>query len=238
MTRTLIGIGVGPGDPDLVTLGAIKAIEKADLALLPLSKEGGNSVAGGIVKEHVDRDWVSLVFPMKGREDERDETILTQLEEIRPLWEKAETVVLPVIGDSTLYATVAWLYEQWKKLDPDMELKLIPGISAHGLAASRTGRFLAMGEERLSILPGTASFSDLQESLRHTDCAAIYKPSALGEELQRLVESTGPWDEMVRIVKAGLPEEEISIGQDALSPCEDYLSILLLRRKGSEATSL
>ncbi|NCC97182.1 MAG: cobalt-precorrin-2 C(20)-methyltransferase [Synergistales bacterium] len=232
MKRTLIGIGVGPGDPDLVTVGAIKALKEADVALLPLAKEGGSSVAGSIVKSHLDRDWTSFVFPMKGREEERDGVILDQLERLRPLWEGATTIALPVIGDSTLYATVAWLFMQWRKLDPYMELRLIPGISAHSLAAARTGSFLAMGEERLSILPGTAPYSDLRDSLHASDCAAIYKPSALGEDLPRLMEETGPWPSAIRITKAGLPEERIEVGESALSPCEDYLSILILRRQG------
>lgn len=237
MRRTLIGIGVGPGDPDLVTLGAVKTLKNADLALLPLAREDGDSVAGGIVKKHVNRAWIPFVFPMKGREEDRDEIILDQLKKLRPSWDEAQTIALPVIGDSTLYATVAWLYNQWKKLDPELLLELLPGISAHGLAAARTGRFLAMGDERLSVLPGTAGYSKLEDSLKNSDCVALYKPSALGNRLSELVESTGPWDEMVRVVRAGLPEEKISIGEEAVSPCGDYLSILLLRRTGSEETS-
>lgn len=234
MTRTLIGIGVGPGDPDLVTLGAIKALRESDIALIPLAKEGASSIAWSVVKSHIDREWTSFVFPMKGREEERDKVILEQLESLRPLWEDAKTIALPVIGDSTLYATVAWLFRQWKKLDPDMELKLIPGISAHSLASARAGAFLAMGEERLSILPGTAPYSKLKETLTASDCVALYKPSALKDDLPRLMEETGPWARVVRITKAGLPEEEITLGSEALSPSKDYLSILILRRQEGE----
>ncbi len=231
MRQVLLGIGVGPGDPDLVTVGAIRALKEADLVLLPLAKEGAESVAGSIVKRHLSREWTPVVFPMKGREDERDPAIRRQIEELRPLWEEAETIAIPVIGDATLYSTVAWLYRQWRTVAPAMELRLIPGISAHSLAAARVARFLAMGEERLSILPGTASYDDLAQSLMASDAAALYKLSALGDTLPRLLAETGPWGSVTRIDRAGWSSENIVTGFDATSPCASYLSILLLHRR-------
>ncbi len=231
MRRILWGIGVGPGDPDLVTVGAIRALKEANLALLPLSKEGAESVAGSIVKHHLSREWTPMVFPMKGRENERDPAIRRQIEDLRPLWEGAETIAIPVIGDATLYSTVAWLYRQWLTLDPTMELRLMPGISAHASAAAQVGRFLAMGEDRLAVLPGTASYEKLLQSLRASEAAALYKPSALGDDLPRLLAESGPWGSITRIDRAGLPEERIVTGSDAAVSCTTYLSILLLHRR-------
>jgi precorrin-2/cobalt-factor-2 C20-methyltransferase len=167
---------------------------------------------------------------MTNDSSKRDEEILRQLNEYRYLWEGTRSVALAVIGDSALYATVAYLYSVWREICPDLELRLSPGISAHSLASSVAGEFLAMGGERLAILPGSVDISKLEETMNASDCVALYKPSAVGQSLTGLVERTGPWNRVVRVHRAGLPEQRIVQGEDALRPTDDYLSILMLWR--------
>lgn len=138
--------------------------------------------------------------------------------------------MLPVIGDSALYATGAYLYDVWKELVPDLELVLVPGVSAHSLASSCARRFLALGEDVLCIVPGTAEPGRIEAALRAADAAALYKPSALGDGLRPLVQRAGPWRETVRVDRAGLPDERILSGDEALAAAEEYLSVLLLWR--------
>jgi precorrin-2/cobalt-factor-2 C20-methyltransferase len=221
--------GVGPGDPDLVTVGALKALKSADLVLVPHSHAERASVAGQIVKTHLpDLKTVPLIFPMTGNAQQRDVRLREQLNAIRPQWQGAGSVVLPVIGDSTLYATGFYLYELWKEMEPSLELCLIAGISAHNFAASRAHSFLAMGEEIFSVIPGTADRDRIIEALKAANSAALYKPSALRGALRETVEAAGPWKKTLRIDRAGLPDERILQGFAALEPAEEYLSILLL----------
>ena len=227
----LIVAGVGPGDPDMVTAGALRTLEDADLVLIPHSRDGRPSVAEGAVRAHL-RDGVAVpvVFPMIHDAHGRDAALRRRLEELRPRWEGAENVVLPVIGDSALYATGAYLYDVWKELVPDLELVLVPGVSAHSLAAACARRFLALGEDVLCIVPGTAEPGRIEAALRAADAAALYKPSALGDGLRPLVLRAGPWREMVRVDRAGLPDERILSGDEALAAAGEYLSVLLLWR--------
>lgn len=225
----LIVAGVGPGDPELATLAAVHAAEKADLLLLPCSHDGKPSVAGGAIRaESLQVPTATLIFPMTRDAGARDVELKRQLENLRPQWEDAKTVVLPVIGDSALYATGAYLYDVWRELVPNLELEMIPGVSAHSLAASCARRFLALGAEILSVIPGTAPLDRIEAALRSSDTAAIYKPSALGDKLREVVEGTGPWHEFVRVDRAGLPDERILKGDAALTPADEYLSLLLL----------
>lgn len=227
----LYGIGVGPGDPDMVTAGARRVIDEADAVFLPVSAAGRESVAGRACGESGTRCRAhKFWFPMTQNAETRDREIRRQLEELRNVWEKAGTVAVPVIGDAALYATTAYLYAVWRELSPGLELRLLPGVSAHSLAACVAGEFMALGEECLSILPGSAPREKLIASLAASDCAAIYKPSALGCELPVVVRAAGPWGKAVRVHRAGLQEQSVVTGDEALEPTEDYLSVLLLWR--------
>ena len=227
----LIVAGVGPGDPGMVTAEALRALEDADLVLIPHSRDGRPSVAEGAVRAHLrDGVAVSVVFPMIRDAQGRDAALRERLEELRPRWEGAGNVVLPVIGDSALYATGAYLYDVWKELVPDLELVLVPGVSAHSLAAACARRFLALGEDVLCVVPGTAEPGRIEAALRAADAAALYKPSALGDGLRPLVLRAGPWRETVRVDRAGLPDERVLSGDEALAAAEEYLSVLLLWR--------
>ena len=228
---TLVVAGVGPGDPGLATQAALRATREADLVLAPCSHEGRPSVAGEVLKENLpDLELTPLLFPMTQDAGKRDAKLREQLEALRPRWENAGTVVLPVIGDSALYATGAYLYDVWRRLVPNIGLELIPGVSAHSLAASCARRFLALGEEVLCVIPGTAPTGRIEAALRASDAAAIYKPSALKDGLRNIVADAGPWREIIRVDRAGLPDERILQGDDALGQADEYLSLLLLWR--------
>ena len=231
----LYGIGVGPGDPGMVTLEARRTIEEADAVFLPVSLAGRDSVAGGICgqicsEEGSLRNASPFWFPMTNDAAKRDGEIRRQLEELRPIWENASSVAVPVIGDAALYATTAYLYAVWREICPNLELRLLPGVAAHSLASCVAGEFMALGEERLAILPGSADPDKLEASLAASDCAAIYKPSALGARLPEIVSKTGPWAKAVRVHRAGLPEQSVLTGAAATAPTDDYLSVLLLWR--------
>ena len=127
----LYGVGVGPGDPELVTLKALRVLREADLLLEPLSAPGRTSVAGSVVRRHLDLPLHPLVFPMSGVPEERDGALRDQLAALAPRLETARSVALPVIGDAALYATVGSLFDVWRSTRPDLELRLVPGLSAH-----------------------------------------------------------------------------------------------------------
>ena len=224
---------VGPGDPDLVTRAAIKAAEQADLILEPVSRDGKASVAGEALKANLNnqKNFTPFLFPMIKDNVKRDAVILEQLNNLKDLWLNANNILLPVIGDSALYATGAYLYDVWRNnFNINIELELIPGISAHSLAASCAKKFLAMGDDILCVIPGTANIKRIEQALKYAEAAAVYKPSALKSSLKEMVMQTGIWREIVRVDRAGLPDQKIYYGEDALKSPDEYLSLLLLHR--------
>lgn len=223
--------GVGPGDPELVTVGALKVISGADVVLSPCARKGSPGVAEEIVRAHLpELEMIPFVFPMTHDAEARDRTLHSQIRELGGLTAGARSVVLPVIGDSALYATGSYLFEAWRQIDPDIELRLVPGVSAHSLASARAGCFLAMGSEILTVIPGTAGAEAITKALAAADAAAIYKPSAVKEGLEAIAGATGPWASVIRVDRAGLPDERITTGRDALAVTREYLSVTLLRR--------
>lgn len=227
----LIVVGVGPGDPDLITVKALKIISEAELLVLPRAKEDGISMAEQTFVEHSKNiKTMPIVFPMIDDVNKRDAALLAQLEKLSSVWGNAKVVVLPVIGDATLFATGSYLYTVWKNIVPDLRLELVSGVSAYSLAAVRSASFLAMGEDIFTVIPGTASHDRIQKALTVTNSAALYKPSALKHNLRHIVTSAGPWSKIFRVNRAGLSDERIIEGEEALNPVEEYMSVLLLWR--------
>lgn len=221
----LIIAGVGPGNPELVTLEAIHEAEISDVIIVPRSKIDEAGIAERVILHHLPGRIITPVyFPMTRDSVKRDEIIRSQIDDIR---EKIEgrRIFFPVIGDSVLYSTGAYLIDILK---PD-DVKFIPGISAHSLASSCAKRFLAMSDEIFTIIPGTASPEKIAMAIEHSDAAAIYKPTAI-HDIRSLIDIS-KFSRIIRVEHAGIPgRERILEGEEALNDIHEYMSVILLHR--------
>ena len=128
----LIGIGVGPGDPDLLTVKAVKAIQNADIIMCPASKEDRPSIALSVVDSLIDKsknqEIIKLIFPMT-----KDKEILKQTwkQNASVMAEKVlseKNVVYLTVGDPFLYSTWIYMHKDLKEKYPEMNISVIPGI--------------------------------------------------------------------------------------------------------------
>ena len=224
----LIIAGIGPGSPGLVTFDAIHEAEMSGMIIVPRSNINEPGIAEKVIARFLpERTLTPVLFPMTRDSQRRDEAVYSQLEAMRQEIESARRIFFPVLGDSMLYSTGAYLLEAMRKIIP-VNAIFIPGISAHSLAASCAKRFLAMSDEILTIIPGTAEPEKISSALEHSDTAAIYKPSAV-HNLREIIDPE-KFCGILRVDYAGDPEREHVIhGAEALGEC-GYMSVLLLWR--------
>ena len=224
--------GLGTGNPNLITLEAINTAEISDVILFPCSNEKKlTGVAEKILLNFVKpKKFFRIFFPMIKNSNERDKIIFNQIIEIKSELENSKQIFFPVIGDSLLYSTGAYLIDTMKKIFDDVEVNFISGISAHSLAAACAKKFLAMSDEILTIIPGTAKPEKISNALKTSDTIAIYKPSAL-KNIKEVIKSAESYKKIFRIDYAGIPDKEkIYEGYEALENVNEYLSIIILWR--------
>ncbi|WP_456454405.1 precorrin-2 C(20)-methyltransferase [Methanopyrus sp.] len=171
---TLYGVGLGPGDPDLLTRKAIKIIKKVPVVMVPFV--GAESRAARIVRA-VDPEAtvVGYYAPMTRDPEERDRAYSKAAKTLAKLLERFHEVAVCNLGDPTLYATF-WHIVERIPLE-DFEIELVPGIPAGLLCAARIGRPLAMESDKVLICT-----REPPEDLESTDTVILYKPTRRGIE--------------------------------------------------------
>lgn len=150
---TLYGVGMGPGDEELLTIKAVNTIKKCQVIMAPSSKEGGKSTALSIAKNFIEKDKEIIVqhFPMGGAEQEKK--IFDAFREVEQRLMNGEDVAFLTIGDPFVYSTYIYLLNYIREKGYTVET--IPGITSFCAAASLAGEKIVIGNERVCIMPAS-----------------------------------------------------------------------------------
>ncbi|TWF74234.1 precorrin-2 C20-methyltransferase /cobalt-factor II C20-methyltransferase [Pseudonocardia hierapolitana] len=238
--NTLVGVGVGPGDPELVTVKAANLLAKADVVFVPVADSGETGRAEQTVLFYAEAWRVErVVFALHDREH-------TQARE--RAWDAAAaqvaawfaahpdgTAVFATIGDPCIYSTFSYLAASVRGVLGELDVQLVPGISAMQDLAARSGTPLVEGREPLALFPMTAGPERFREALERGDAVAAYKFGRMLPETLAVLRETGRLEEAVYGAGLGLPEEDIRPAAE-LDPDEQgpYLSTLIVppKRRG------
>ncbi|MGL1930475.1 MAG: precorrin-2 C(20)-methyltransferase [Desulfotalea sp.] len=243
MRGTLYIVGVGPGDPELMTIKAARILEKCPVWFAPKSRQEGASTAIDIANGGVRSDNKNIIthrFPMKHvRRSESVDSELTEAwqeaaTEIISYLEQGKDVAFPTLGDPAIYSTGFYVYEALASCKYDGEIKVIPGISSIGASAASANMSLCLGDERLLVLPATFENGSVAEYLKSVDAIVFMKVYRVLDRIVKLLEQENLLENAVLIEKTSYGDERIWHNvKDALGEDLHYFSTLLVRKTKS-----
>jgi len=228
-TGILYGIGVGPGDPELVTLKAVRIVGECDTVILP-AKSKEDCIAYGIMKEAcgkiAEKELICMPFPMT-----KDESRLTAAHEqicleIKKLLDNGGQVAFLTIGDPTVYSTYQYIHKRVVK--GGYEAHIVNGVPSFCAAAGALGISLADNKEEIHVIPAsyeigkTAEFSGTR----------IYMKSGkkLGELKQMLQKQQKDSRlEVYSVENCGMMNEKITTEVEKLDDTSGYLTIVIVK---------
>lgn len=212
---TFYGIGVGPGDPELLTVKAINAIKNVDVIIAPKTEKKEGSVALSIARSYLktDVEIIYQVFPMVKDFADSPEVFDENKTEIVSILRQGKNVAFLTIGDPMFYSTYIYIFRLLEK--EGVRVETIPGVPAFLAIASRLGRPLAFGNEIISIVPATADQDRIEKALDACDIAVLMKVYKNFDEIVGALERNQKLDGAVLASRCGLPDEKIISELDA-----------------------
>lgn len=217
----LYGIGVGPGDKDLLTIKAVKAIENCDVVVAPSALEDGESIALETAKDYIKEGTEVIVkhFPMgsKGKEIKVKEAY----DLIEGKLKEGKNVVFLTIGDPYVYSTYIHLLTHME--ERGFEVHTIPGITSFCAAASIVDRTLVLGDEPLLVMPATRV-----EDIKDEKYVVIMKVYKHEEKVVNILEEKG--FDYIYVSRAGREGQTILKDKEDIIKSRDYMSLILASR--------
>ena len=213
MSRTLIGVGVGPGDPELVTLKALRILGEADVVFAPSTDPDRLSRAEEIAAEAAHVAVRRLVFALDDRGGVTERRATAWDEAARAVLQAfdggAARVAFVTLGDPNVYSTFGYLAQTVTALDASVRIETVAGVTAMQDLAARAAIRLAEGREALTLVPATAGLAEVESALEAGGTVVVYKGGRSMRELAALVEARGRAENAVLGSELGLPEERI-----------------------------
>jgi precorrin-2/cobalt-factor-2 C20-methyltransferase len=232
---TIYAVGVGPGDPELVTRKAERIIRAADVVCAPTGAEDAASYALSIVEEFIDharQEIVSQVFPMMKKGAELEAAWQEAAAQVLERVDAGKDVVFITIGDPCLYSTFLYLYRIFRERRPDVPVEIVPGISSINAAAAVAGLPLGIANDRIAILPATYEDAELRKTLTEFDTVVLMKVSRVFDRVYGLLTELGLDKNGAFVRRVGSDREEVVFDLASLVGKElDYLSMLIVKKQ-------
>lgn len=221
----LYGIGVGPGDPELMTRKAVRTMMECDVIALPRkdrAKCPALRIASAAVPEVLEKPMVEIHMPMTKDADALEQAFAQGAEQLREELDKGKTVGFLTLGDPSVYSTFSYLQRRLAR--QGYETRVIPGVTSFCAAAAALNRPLCEGREELHLIPGS---EDDRQALSYPGTKVLMK--GCGAELASRVEELGLTMQMVE--NCGLEGERVYRCAREIAGAVSYYSVMIVKEK-------
>jgi precorrin-2/cobalt-factor-2 C20-methyltransferase len=238
MTGKLYVIGVGPGDPELMTLKAARILRDIGCVCVPKGREEGKSLALSIIRKTIDlkgKEIVEAHFPMRktarpGQAAELDAKWRQTVEAVLDRLNKGRDVAFITIGDPTIYSTFFYLYDHLIESAPDLQIEIVPGVSSINASAARARIPLGLGDGKIAILPANY-LDDLKTTLQRFDTVVLMKVHKVLDEIRATLDGLGLSEKAVYVSRASMTDEFICTDLASLQSDDlDYFSMVIVKK--------
>ena len=232
---TLYGIGVGPGDPDLLTIKAVNILKRAGRVFTASSTKNEYSVARNIAAPHMREgaETENLEFPMNFEDEEAlNSAWRGNAEKVAEVLRRGESAAFLTLGDCLTYSTYSYLLKSLREILPEAKVESVPGITSYQFAAARLNRPLCLHREALTVTSGTDSEETLSQLLDISENVVIMKSYRGSEKVVELIREKGLAGKAAVCCNLGLPDEFILDGVEGGLPDRyPYFTLFLVNKR-------
>lgn len=239
-TGTLYGIGVGPGDPELITMKAAKILTKVDIVFAAASTKNHHSLAVNIAKPHIPESTrvEMLRFPMtKDKTKSKKAWQAHSLTIINEL-ERGNNVAFLTLGDAMTYSTFGYIMQHIQAAAPHLKIKVVPGITSYQAAAASLNTPLVEGEESLMVVSGAEGGDRLREFTGKPENVVFLKAYRNVKDISDALDEIGTYNSSVGVKNCSHPDQEVIRNIRELTECSpNYWTLIIAKQKKDDGSS-
>ncbi len=225
-------MGVGPGDPELLTLKAVRVLKASPVVFTPQAVGSKDSLALTVARDYIDESRQRLIYASFVMDETSDGVWSEAADRIACYLLDGEDVAFLTQGDPLLYGSFMYVMEKVRAAHPQIPIDVAPGVTSITAAAARAKTPLVSHGERLAVLPAMYGIDDLRDVLAQNDTVVLMKVNRRALAVASKMEADGELSRCVFVRRATTPREQIAFSLREIEPEDaDYFSMLILSGK-------
>ncbi|HJO95610.1 MAG TPA: precorrin-2 C(20)-methyltransferase [Victivallales bacterium] len=235
-TGIFYGIGVGPGDPELITVKAINILEKVDIIFHAVSRQSTQSTSGSVIDslDNISAERQELIFAMTKNSSDKKKYIAKNTGYIHKKLKSGLNCAFTTIGDPLTYSTYGYIIKELIKLDPELEIKTIPGVNSWSALCAASNTILTEDQEQLCIIPSYVNPKDdrFDNILQDRQSTVFLKTYRTRNNIIEKIRKQSQEFSITYGSNIGCENQFISNDLEEILPRDnEYLSMLIVKKK-------